>query len=74
MAFGVTGSILVSPVLAAGAIVVGVPIMLIGTYVAVPVYLVKEQTNSQKLKEMKKQLIRTIDTQSPPPPTEEIAG
>ena len=72
MTFGVSGALLASPILAASAIAVGVPILLIGTYVVIPAYLMNEHAKFQKLKEGKKQLVLKIDEQEAMA-TEEVA-
>ena len=62
---GVPGSIIVSPLLAAAAVAVGVPVLLIGAYVVVPAYLANEHSKSQKLKKEKKRRVAAIDAAAP---------
>lgn len=57
---GLPGAVVAGPVLAGTAVALGVPILLIGTYIVVPAYLMNEHSKFRKLKKEKKQRVAAL--------------
>jgi hypothetical protein len=71
---GIPGAVLASPFLAGLTVGIGVPLLLIGTYVFVPAYLINEHVKNQKILAAKAKAFENRQLEMAGPPTEELAS